>query len=155
MGILINKYFNKFIELIEGKWLIAGCVLYYFVINVFRDEILIPDLIIGLLLSMSGIILVFTLFRNNDNIFSSKTMIGRSLQFMGRRTLDIYWIHFFFIPYNLSFVTFFADNNMPILETATSWLIAVIITTVSLLVSAIIRLSPQLAWLLFGEKLEK
>ncbi|MBR4828594.1 MAG: hypothetical protein IKZ92_02175 [Muribaculaceae bacterium] len=73
---------------------------------------------------------------------------------MGRRTLDIYLIHYFFLPLNLTFVTVFKDHPMPIIEAFVSSLIAIIIIAACLLVSNIIRLSPFLAHWLFGAKRE-
>lgn len=74
------------------------------------------------------------------------------MQYVGRRTLDIYLIHYFLIPTGLNFVTLFCDKPMPIIEAAVSSVIAIIIIAFSLLVSEIIRLSPWLAHWLFGAK---
>ena len=74
------------------------------------------------------------------------------MQYTGRRTLDIYLIHYFLIPRNLSFITIFTDHPMPIIEAAASTLISILIIAVCLLISNIIRLSPWLAHWLFGAK---
>ena len=76
------------------------------------------------------------------------------MQYVGRRTLDIYLIHFFLLPRALSEFTLFKDYPMPILEFAASALIAIIIIALCLLISNVIRLSPTLAHFLFGAKTE-
>ena len=71
---------------------------------------------------------------------------------MGRRTLDIYLIHFFMIPLDFKIITVFMDHPMPVVEAFAAAIIAVLIIAVSLLVSEILRLSPFLAHWLFGAK---
>lgn len=152
IGTLAKKYNRVFEKLLDGKWLISICVLYYFLANIFFEDLHIPDLIFCPALTIAGILIVFSFFRNRQDLFSKKTTIGKTLQFVGRRTLDIYWIHFFLIPNNLSIVTVFKDHPMPVIETFTAFVVAVIITVTTLLVSSVIRLSPLLAHYLFGAK---
>lgn len=152
IGTLVKKHYDEVQRLLDGKWLITICVLYYFLVNVFNNDMPLPSIIYYPLLSLSGIVILFAFFRSRQNFFSQQTFLGRALQFMGRRTLDIYWIHFFLIPYNLSMVTFFKDHNMPIIETTASYIVAIVITTATLLVSSILRMSPVLSFLLFGER---
>ena len=80
-------------------------------------------------------------------------MLGRSLQYIGRRTLDIYLIHYFLLPYQLSeLVTVFHDHPMPVLEFTVTLLISIIVIAISLLIGNILRLSPFVAHYFFGTK---
>ena len=83
---------------------------------------------------------------------SKETIAGRTLQYIGRRTLDVYLIHFFLIPRNLNYITVFTEHPIPIIEATVSFIIASIIITGSLLIGNIIRLSPFLAHWVFGAK---
>ena len=74
------------------------------------------------------------------------------MQYVGRRTLDVYLIHDFLRPRNLEFITVFTDHPMPIIETTVTLTIAILITAGCLLIGNIIRLSPLLAHWVFGAK---
>lgn len=151
-GTLVKKHFSAFERLLDGKWLIALCVLFYFLVNAYAKQLPVDFKFILPFLSLTGIVIVFSFFRQKQALFSKQTALGSTMQYVGRRTLDIYLIHFFLIPYNLSFVTFFTDHPMPVMEFLASGLISVAIMALSLLVSNVIRLSPFLAHWLFGAK---
>ncbi|MBR4828595.1 MAG: acyltransferase [Muribaculaceae bacterium] len=155
MGTLVKKHFKAVEKLLDNNWLITICVLFYFLSNAFKLGNVIPELINYPLLSLTGVIIVFSFFRKKQAIFTKQTTLGRVMQYTGRRTLDIYLIHYFFIPYNLTFFTVFKDHPMPIVEFTVSAIIAIIIIAACLLVSNIIRLSPFLAHWLFGAKREQ
>ena len=152
LGTLTKKHYEKVGQLLEGKWFVMVCLLFYFLSNTFKWGDVIPQFLNFWLLSFTGIVIVFTFFKKNQAVFSKEHRLGRAMQFVGRRTLDIYLIHYFFLPENLTFVTVFKDHPMPILEFLASSTVAIIVIVASLLVSNIIRLSPFLAHWLFGAK---
>ena len=155
LGTLAKKNFDRVERLIDSKWFLSFCILYYFLVNGVSD--LFPTahiaLAIRLSLSLTGLAVIFSFFRNYQGCFSKGTVMGNSLQYIGRRTLDVYLIHFFLLPVNLSFITVFIDYPMPIIEAAVSLVISLMIVAVSLLIGNVIRLSPLLAHYVFGAKL--
>lgn len=103
---------------------------------------------------MLGLILVFAYFRNYQFSFTEETRLGRILQYIGKRTLDIYLLHYFFLPRNLEPIgQFFSENVNPILEFIVSMFLSIVVVGICLLVSNIIRISPILGHWLFGVKL--
>ena len=102
---------------------------------------------------LTGVFLVLSIFRRYRDELSRAHKTGRVLQFVGRRTLDIYLIHYFFIKSNLT-VMFpdFGAMHSPFAEFIVSFLVAVVIIACCLLVSAVIRTSPFMAHFLFGQK---
>lgn len=152
LGTIVKEYFPRVEKLIDSKWLLAICIPFYFLVNAFRDLITINDIIVSLSLSLTGLTIVFAFFRKKQAIFTRETVLGKSLQYIGRRTLDIYLIHYFLIPNNLDIVTVFVDHPMPIIEATASLLVTLLIIGGSLLISNIIRLSPFLAHWMFGAK---
>lgn len=84
----------------------------------------------------------------------SESGAGRVLQMIGRYTLDVYFIHYFFLPRNLGAVgEWFRANPNPVIEYALAMAVAAVVIAASLLVGRIIRLSPMLAhWLLAVKK---
>lgn len=100
------------------------------------------------LTTISGLLVILWGFKRYA--LWSSSLIGRNLQMIGRYTLDIYFIHYFFLPRNLSMIgEWFKLNPNPLIEYVLAMLMAVILIAASLLVGQVIRLSPALAhWLL-------
>lgn len=108
-----------------------------------------------LLLSISGVLCVYSVFHHYQGQFNSNNKVGKSLIFIGRRTLDIYLLHYFFVYSNLpSVLPNFALLDSPFLEIVVSFVISVIVVVGCLLVSSVLRSSPILAHFLFGQKLK-
>jgi len=153
IGTLAKQFFPLVEKALDNQWLLAGCIIFYFLVNVFWDAIIIGITAFSFLLSISGMVILFAFFRHHQAAFSQERRLGRSLQYIGRRTLDIYLIHYFLIPRNLgSITTIFTDHPMPIIEATVSLTIALIIVGACLLIGNIIRLSPLLAHWVFGAK---
>ena len=76
-----------------------------------------------------------------------------ALQYIGRRTLDVYLLHFFFLPGNMAWLgKYIMGNGNQTVELFVSLIIALMVIGLCLLTSSIIRLSPPLAHLLLGTK---
>ena len=158
IGSLARKHFGKIEYYLDSKYLLFFCIIVYFVLNVYHD--ILPNnghgpigFIVGLFLTFSGLTILFAFFRLHREQFSKNSYLGRSLQCIGRRTLDVYLLHYFFIPYQLGrVISIFNEYPMPILEALFSLALALLIIACTLLISNIIRLSPILAHFLFGVK---
>lgn len=152
LGIYIKKHFEKFENILDGL-LMAFAVILFFVIVFFVDMDLLYHKVRNLFLAISGIIIVFGLFRKNDNYFSGNSKIANIFQFLGKRTLDIYFIHYFFLSYNLpNILPFFSNHQLPMIEIALSLFMGIIVISASLVISFILRLNTTIAYYLFGEK---
>lgn len=158
LGTFVKKHFDQFIQL-TNKPLIIGFLLGLFVVlNIYPAVFSINGLeyIAFLLVGISGVIVIFTLFRFLSTISSNVCYHTSSiLHFIGRRTLDIYLIHYFFLPYHIEKL---ADSlnlqENSFLCMLISLPLALGVTAISLLVSYIIRLSPFLGKYLLGAKTE-
>lgn len=105
------------------------------------------------LLGVTGIVILFTFFRKNESYFTKDSRLGKILQFIGRRTLDIYLLHFFLLTYHMNNIgTWLIQNTNKTVELFIILAIAIWVVALSLLLSKIIRLSPFLAHYLFGAK---
>ena len=153
LGTLVKEHFETIQRWLDSKWMLAACITFYLLGNVLGSIPLFQSIPVRFLLSLAGLAAVFSFFRSKQALFARENVLGRTMQYVGRRTLDIYLIHYFLIPVGLNgFVTVFTDHPMPIIEAFTSSVIAIIIMAACLLVSEIIRLSPWLAHWLFGAK---
>ena len=98
-----------------------------------------------------GLAWLIGIFFRHDSFFNSDHVFCRYSQFLGRRTLDVYLLHFFFLP-SFSWLpqeVLIACQNI-LFELLFVGIISLIIVALSLLVSAILRTSPILARYLLG-----
>ncbi len=99
-----------------------------------------------------GLIVFFIIFLNQEKYFESNGKFSNILKLIGKRTMDIYLIHYFFLP-DIKFLTPSLAGNINIaLEILVVVVMSALIIGVSLGVSYILRRSSFLAHYLFGEK---
>lgn len=100
----------------------------------------------------TGLMTLLISFRSYRAWFDKGTPVSICMSFVGSRTLDIYYLHYFFIP-NLSFMKGFLSagpgNSIPAMLTI-GLVISAIVIALCLLVSAVLRSSPFLSSWLFG-----
>lgn len=99
----------------------------------------------------SLLMLVIMFFHHYEHWFVKTTKVGTVLQYIGTRTLDIYLLHFLFIP-KLPMVGKWLNANQPnfVVDVVCSLSVAGVVVCFCLLVSNILRVSPLLRKYLFG-----
>jgi hypothetical protein len=108
---------------------------------------------------VTGMIMIFTFFRFlytssvihlPSSIFHLPSFI---LQYVGKRTLDIYLLHYFFLPrFLMEYAPQLQAYDSRLLEFVIIMVLSLIILALCLITSYIIRLSPFLGHYLFGAK---
>lgn len=158
MGILVKRHFDDFIQLTGKRYMIimlTAC----FAITAYLPhyENVAVSYLIFAIGGMSGIIIIFTFFRYVGSIMSSHhifyllPLTSHLLCYIGTRTLDIYLLHYFFLPrFLLPFGEQLRAYDWKPLEFLVILALALVIVTICLLVSYVIRLSPFLGHYLFG-----
>lgn len=106
----------------------------------------IQDYIIGL----SGICIIYNLFRVNSSKVSKETKLGRVLQYIGRRTLDIYMLHYFFLPRILLLGNYIYNKSDFVLELIIVGFFVVIVLLLCLFFSNILRINKYTSYYLLG-----
>lgn len=98
-------------------------------------------------------IIIFMSFRFYKDTFTKEHRVGRFFQYIGVRTLDIYLLHFLFLP-NLKMVGNFINTNKHnfVIDITESVLMALLIIGFCCIVSNILRVSPIFKKYLFGRK---
>lgn len=113
------------------------------------------DIMLEAVLGYLGLLIVYNTFRTYQSSFTANKKVGRALQFIGRRTLDIYLLHYFFLPHLPQLGNMFADGKNVTLELFSGLLLSLIVTGMCLTVSSILRTSPLLGKWIFGAKGQK
>ena len=96
--------------------------------------------------------MVFTVFRLSDS-WLKRLHVSKPLQYVGTRTLDVYLLHYFFLPrFLMPYAGQLKAFDSQLVEFVVILVISLIVLSLSLLVSYVIRLSPFLGHYLFGVK---
>ena len=102
-----------------------------------------------------GMVMVFTLFRLSDT-WLRRCGLSRPLQYVGQHTLDIYMLHYFFLPrFLLPYGEPLRAVDSQLVEFLVAVVLALVVVALSLAVSWIIRRNRFLGHYLFGARLEK
>lgn len=154
IGTWVKRHFDLFIRW-TGKSVVVIAVVVCFVIIACHphSENTIGAYLVFAFGGILGLTIVFTVFRSFSGYLTKDSWFGRGLQYIGTRTLDIYLLHYFFLP---RFLLVYAsqlsvDENRP-LGFIIAMTLALAVVAVCLLVSYVIRLNAFLGHYLFGVK---
>lgn len=153
LGTLARKYFHHFLQLTSNVKLVAIVVIAFFVISkIPQSDIFIREYLRFAIGGILGMTMVFAVFRflYTYSRLSSLTSQLSPLEFVGTRTLDIYLLHYFFLPRFLMAYSHQLHTYNSSIQFVIIMVIALIVLLISLLVSYILRLSPFLGHHLFG-----
>lgn len=106
----------------------------------------------GILHRFAGLLSVLIFFHSRADYFDGPSPLARFLRFTGKRTLDIYMMHMFFMP-TLSvyaWSTWLQTSGMSLLKLAVALPVTLAIVALCLLVSNLLRTSHFLSVWLFG-----
>ncbi|MCF0244632.1 MAG: acyltransferase [Bacteroidaceae bacterium] len=156
-GNIFRRYWRQAEKLFDSRWFFFAIVLLAFFSSVefFRWHFLrrMWAILPRTLAIFSFLLIIAMSFRHYEGVFSKENRIGRMMQLIGTRTLDIYLIHYFFIPH-LPWMGVWLKANKPgiVVEMVLIVGIGLAIIAFSLLTSSILRISPIFRKYLFGQK---
>ena len=150
LGVISKKHHLLFLKMLNNNLFIALCIFVFILFNLFNQPLQNNHFnLFRITTYLTGTILVFKFFKT----YPPNRYINIIMTFIGKRTLDIYLIHYFFLPLALYDNTLvFRETPMPILEFTLTFLISLAIIAMSLIISYIIRLSPISAFIILGSK---
>ena len=136
-GNIVHRYWDQAQKLMDSRWFYPVIV----VVVIFAAM----DTLKWHTLRMAWAILPLTLARLQHSV------MGASLQYIGRRTLDIYLIHYLFLP-DLPTIGAFFDKYRHnfVLDTLTTVITALLVIAFCIITSNILRVSPFFRKWLFG-----
>ena len=108
----------------------------------------------SVLMKIEGVVMLFVVFNcffSTRSFWSKENRFAYVFRWVGRRTLDIYMLHYFFVfPTITSLKQFLVSNPNEILILLIASFFTIIIMAMSLLISSILRTSNFLSNWLFG-----
>ncbi len=155
IGVMMRKHIEMVKRWINNPIVMAAFIILFFMMVFFADKITFSlwkpfrNIVYG----VASIIVIFAFFYKYQDAFSHDKQLGRAMQYVGKRTLDIYMLHYFLLPYHLNFMgKFFTGNPNPVIEFFITTAIACMVMALAIVIGNIIRLSPTLTYYLLGGK---
>ncbi len=108
--------------------------------------------VLQVVIGLMGLLIVYNTFRVYQDSFTSNKKAGSALQYIGKRTLDIYLLHWFFLPVLPQLGNVLSEGRNMALELVLGGGLSLIIVGICLVVSSVLRTSPILAKYLFGAR---
>ena len=156
-GNLIHRHWNKVQQIFSSAWFFPILTIVAFVCcaDIFRWHTMkfawtnLPRTLA--MYSLLTIVVIF--FRHYQSWFTNEKRIGRGLQYIGVRTLDIYLLHDILLPRWHEVGAWFDQHHPNFLIEIVCFIgVALVVIAFCLLVSQILRISPFFRLYLFGRK---
>ena len=154
VGTFVKRHFEVFIRWTSKPVVIIMVIVGFFAISQITHTDCIP--LVFFVFAVGGILgltMIFTAFRllYTTPWFLPLTSHLSPLIYIGTRTLDIYLLHYFFLPrFLIAYGHQLWAYDSKVLEFFVALVLALIVVCLCLIASRIIRLSPFLAKYLFG-----
>ena len=156
-GNLVHRYWEQAQKVADSSWFYPILTLVAFVAcaDIFRWHFLRFEWtnLSRTVAMFSLLTMVVVFFRNYGEWFTHDKPIGRWLQYIGVRTLDIYLLHYILLP-KIPEVGKWLNAHHPnfVVEVTVTFVSALVVIAFCLLVSQVLRVSPLFRQYLFGRK---
>ncbi len=159
LGLLARRYYAGIHRTVERQWFRITVMVLFIGLFALRYNGQLYHYIKGMphltwvlyqIMRLSGLCMVYMIFYTSRGFFDKPLLLNRIMLLTGRRTLQVYYLHYFLVP-ALPWAVSLAKapfNTIPILVVAGT--VAVFVTALSLGLGAILCKSRILAYFLFG-----
>ena len=153
IGAWMRRHFEAFIRWTSHPWALPALAIIFILIALTpHKDVLWYEMLRFFIGGVAGMWMIFTCFRLSAS-WLNKVHLSKPLQYVGTRTLDIYLLHYFFLPrFLIPYASQLQAYDSRLLEFVVILAIALVVLAITLLASYIIRLSPFLGHYLFGVK---
>lgn len=154
-GNIVHRYWEQAQKVMDSRWfypIIIVVVIFAAMDTLKWHTLRMSWAILPLTLARFSLLTIVVMyFRHYQQYFTQHSVIGASLQYIGRRTLDIYLIHYLFLP-DLPTIGAFFDKYRHnfVLDTLSTVVTALLVIAFCIITSNILRVSPFFRRWLFG-----
>lgn len=155
LGAILFTNRKLILSSLSNKWLLGGGVLFYSIGQIAIAKYGTESLhygsgITNLCIVSIALLIIWKLFDSYPQL-SKTSAIGRFFTLVGRRSLDVYFIHYFFIPKDLSsWGIYFQSIDGVFISYLCAVLLSIPLIYISMGIGYILRLSPITSKLLLG-----
>lgn len=156
LGLFARKYYAKFCALLSREWFKASMLIGFVVFmclyynDTFKQYGMLYQMVHDIIVRYVGLLMVVSLFFAYKEYFESDNAVSRSLRFVGRRTLDIYMMHYFFLPVLPWSMEWLSGHTMTAVQIFVCTIVTLTIIAICLLLSQATRTSRTLSVWLWG-----
>lgn len=146
-GIICNMYNDKCAKWFTNKWVASGCLVTFALAYILA----LPKTICN----FTAIVFINAVFHHYQGFFNTETTVGKTLSYIGRNTLPIYFLHYFTFKYlHLhEFATWLIDSNVELLGVFVSLILVLFIIALCLLTERLLSVFKPIHALMFGPKM--
>ena len=146
LGAWIRSHFDGFVRWTSKPVVIAFITIAFFLIaSTSHHDNLLFEMFRFYGGGITGMVMVFTFFRITAS-WLKRLHVSKPLQYVGTRTLDVYLLHFFFLPrFLMPYASQIKVYDSQFVEFIVILAISLVVLMMSLVVSYIIRLNTLLA----------
>ena len=160
LGLTVRRYNNYIWQFLEKRYVLMGMfvwlVVFFFLIHQSKDwfNFKMSASLSRYVFGIPLVLIVFNYFRLNQEYWSGGGKISKIFQYVGRRTFDIYLLHYYFLYPSIGKLSAFLEpyNNEALIFIICGSLTLVIVS-LCLVVSSILRSSREVSYWLFGDKI--
>ncbi len=155
-GLICRKYSAVFYKLLSKDFtittLLPGTFLLYCISRIPEAKSSVITLLSTFVFTYCTILLLVCLFYKSKQYFEKSGAVQNALCLWGQRSLNIYMIHYFFLPNLLFLGEFLKPNDMILFQIGVFGIISIFDIAICILISNCIRKSQTLSNWLFGVK---
>ena len=163
-GYICSMSKEKFHGMLENnKYLMSVVIVLFCILFYLNNFVIYPQYNVSIVFSslyflcrtiigFFGLLVVYNTFRVYQDSFTADKKVGKALQYIGKRTLDIYLLHWFFFPVLPQLGNVLSEGKNMALELVLGGGLSLIIVGICLVVSSVLRTSSILAKYLFGAR---
>lgn len=161
IGVFSRKYLHLFKRIMYSEFLMTICILAFAIIEYIICSAHTTDMyavygkggyLLQFIVKYLATFILVALFYRHSQQFTHNTTFITSLCLLGRRTLDVYLIHWFFIPTIPALYVYVKGGINPLFEILFSSIIAIMVILIAAMVGMVIRNSQWLSRYLLGTK---
>lgn len=155
LGAVLFARRNYLFNVLKNRFLLGGSILFFIIgqiaiVKYGTDSLRYGAGITNICIVSVALLIIWKLFNSYPQL-SSASRIGRFFTLVGRRSLDVYFIHYFFLPKDLtSWGIYFQSIDDVYISYLCAIALSIPLIFVSLGIGYILRLSPITSQLLLG-----
>lgn len=158
LGLLAKRFRDRFLRMLDKDGIICTLIItivatsiWVFKLDVIEINVHLYTLVYGIL-RVATVALLFNCFRKSENFWSGDSTTARLFRAIGKRTLDIYMIHYFFLwPAITPASDFLTDSPNEMMIIPACLMLTTVAIALSLLISKLLRSCDFIATWLCGK----